>query len=445
MQRRVVLAALVAVAVAGLVWSLRRPEPPQAEALEVSGTVEATQVDVTPRISGRLVRMLVREGDRVRAGQVVAELEPDELDAQVQQAEAALQVAQQRWEQARLALALQREQLQAALRQAQAVLGAAEVRVPQSRVSARTQRQAADAQLAQANAQVAAAEAAVLAAQAQAQAAEASLRAAQAQQERAEADYRRAQQLLTQGAISAQQLDAARAAAETARAQVEALRAQHAAATRQVEAARSALRQAQAAVAAALAAREGVQVRELETRAAEWGAQQAQAALEAVRAQQRLVQQRAREVLLAQAQVEQARAALGLARITRGHAALRAPLSGVVVSRTGEVGDVVVLGTVVLTVADLDRPYLRVFVSEVDFGRVKVGQRAEVRVDAFPDRTFSGWVAEVSQKPEYTPGNVQTKEERTKLVFGVKLRLENPEGLLKPGLPADARILVAGR
>lgn len=244
------------------------------------------------------------------------------------------------------------------------------------------------------------------------------------------------------GAIPAQQLDAARAAAEAGRAQVEALAQQREAADRQVEAARAAVRQARAALAAAEAGLEAVRVRELETQGAQAGAEQARAALEGVRAQRQLVQQREREVQLARSQLDQAEASLRLARIARSYARLRAPLGGVVVSRVAEVGDFVVPGTVVLTVADLARPYLRVFVSETDFGKLRLGQRAEVRVDAFPGRAFPAWVAEVSQKPEYTPGNVQTREERTKLVFAVKLRVANPQGLLKPGLPADARIFL---
>jgi multidrug resistance efflux pump len=81
---------------------------------------------------------------------------------------------------------------------------------------------------------------------------------------------------------------------------------------------------------------------------------------------------------------------------------------------------------------------LRVFVSERDLGRVRLGQAAEVTVDAFPGRTFKGKVDEVRDRAEYTLGNVQTREERVKLVFGVRILLDNPDWALKPGLPADA-------
>jgi HlyD family secretion protein len=80
-------------------------------------------------------------------------------------------------------------------------------------------------------------------------------------------------------------------------------------------------------------------------------------------------------------------------------------------------------------------------VSETELGRVKLGQPADILIDTFgPDRPFKGVVTYISPVAEFTPKNVQTKEERSKLVFGVKIEAENPEGLLKPGLPADARI-----
>jgi HlyD family secretion protein len=98
-----------------------------------------------------------------------------------------------------------------------------------------------------------------------------------------------------------------------------------------------------------------------------------------------------------------------------------------------------------VTVADLNRPYLRIFVAETDIGRVKLGHPVEVRIDAFSKHVFEGTVQEISSRAEFTPGNVQTKEERVKLVFAVKVSLTNPEGVLKPGLPADAVILTASQ
>ncbi|MDR5709683.1 MAG: efflux RND transporter periplasmic adaptor subunit, partial [Armatimonadota bacterium] len=150
--------------------------------------------------------------------------------------------------------------------------------------------------------------------------------------------------------------------------------------------------------------------------------------------------QRAREVEAARAAVEQARAAVRLAEVTRSQAVLRSPQAGVVLARLVEVGELVSPGAPVLTIADLSHPYLRVFVPEVDLGRVRLGQPVEVRVDAYPGRVFPGRVVEIANRAEYTPGNVQTREERTKLVFAVRIAVHNPGWVLKPGLPADAVI-----
>jgi len=79
-------------------------------------------------------------------------------------------------------------------------------------------------------------------------------------------------------------------------------------------------------------------------------------------------------------------------------------------------------------------------VPEERMGRLKIGQPADVFVDAFPGRAFRGRITEIASQAEFTPRNVQTKQERVKLVFGVRLTLENQDGLLKPGMPADAQI-----
>jgi HlyD family secretion protein len=90
-----------------------------------------------------------------------------------------------------------------------------------------------------------------------------------------------------------------------------------------------------------------------------------------------------------------------------------------------------------LTLADLSRLWVRVYVSEQDLGRVRLGEAAVVRVDAYPARTFTGRVSWISPKAEFTPKNVQTREARADLVYAVKVDLANPRGELKIGMPAD--------
>ena len=116
---------------------------------------------------------------------------------------------------------------------------------------------------------------------------------------------------------------------------------------------------------------------------------------------------------------------------------LRAPLTGVVLKRLARQGEVVAAGAPVLTVARLDELTLTVYVPEAELGRVAVGQAVEARADAFPGRAFPGQVQSIASRAEFTPRNVQTARDRRKLVFAVKVRLPNPGGELKPGLPVD--------
>jgi len=117
---------------------------------------------------------------------------------------------------------------------------------------------------------------------------------------------------------------------------------------------------------------------------------------------------------------------------------LRAPSGGVVQKRLVRAGQVVAAGSPILTIADPRDLYLTLYVLEAQLGRVAVGQRVSVRVDPYPERVFGGRVQTIATRAEFTPRNVQTQRDRQNLVFGVKVRLPNPDGALKAGLPADA-------
>ena len=149
----------------------------------------------------------------------------------------------------------------------------------------------------------------------------------------------------------------------------------------------------------------------------------------------------------AQASVAEARAEAAAARAARDEAQaamaqtrIVAPLSGTVVTRAAEPGELVFPGTPLVVLVDLNRPYLRVYLPERDIGKVKLGDPARVYVDSFPGRPFDAAVTEVAKKAEFTPKDVHMPDERVTLVYSVKLEIGNPQGLLKPGMPADARI-----
>jgi HlyD family secretion protein len=147
---------------------------------------------------------------------------------------------------------------------------------------------------------------------------------------------------------------------------------------------------------------------------------------------------RPEELRAAEAKVVQARAARDVLAKSVADCYVTAPVKGVVTSRPARVGELVGPGTTVMVVTDLDPVSLMIYVSETELVRVKLGAPAEVRIDAARSRVFNGKVIYISPTAEFTPKNVQTREDRVKLVFGVKLELANGDEALKPGMPADA-------
>jgi HlyD family secretion protein len=161
---------------------------------------------------------------------------------------------------------------------------------------------------------------------------------------------------------------------------------------------------------------------------------------QAAQAQANLVRQGAtpEQIKQLEAGVTQARAAADLAKYNLDRATVKAPVSGVVLRRLAEPGTLVSPGGPIATVANLDDLWLRVFVPENQLSLVKLGLVVSVRVDPYPARTFKAEVIQIADKAEYTPRNVQTKQERSTTVYAVKLQLrEGLTGELKPGMPAD--------
>ena len=152
---------------------------------------------------------------------------------------------------------------------------------------------------------------------------------------------------------------------------------------------------------------------------------------------------RPEEIQAAEARLAQARAAADLLAKTIADCTITAPAGGIVTHKAVEAGELVAPGATVVTLSELDSVYVMIYVTEKELGRVLLGDGVEIRIDAFPDKAFAGKVTYISPEAEFTPKNVQTKEDRVKLVFGVKVEIENRDGLLKPGLPADALIRTA--
>ena len=373
---RLLLAAVLLAALGLTATWAARRFGPPDAAIHVTGTIEGTQVDVSAKMAGRIVELAVREGQRVERGQLLARLEAPELEADARRAGAAVGTATAR------------------LRDLEAGTRAEEIREAEAR-AARAAAQLEDL-LAGARRQ-------------EIEQARAALRNATATREWTEADYSRIRQLFGKDLVAAQEVDRTRQAYEVALANEQSARervtlVEAGPRTHEVEAARAELTAARERVALLKAGPRG----------------------EAVAA--------------ARAQVDEARANLDLARARLAEARLTAPIAGVVLRRNLELGETAGVGTSVLTLLDPGDLWLRAYVPETDVGRIRVGQRAAVTVDAFPGRAFPGAISEIASEAEFTPRNVQTKKERVNLVFRVKIAVRNADGVLKPGLPADAEL-----
>ncbi len=142
----------------------------------------------------------------------------------------------------------------------------------------------------------------------------------------------------------------------------------------------------------------------------------------------------------AEDRVQSARAALRVTEERLGDTTLSSSVSGVVLKKNVELGEVVQPGTPVFTIGEIDDPWIKVYIKEDKLALVKLGQRATITVDTYRNKVYEGTVTYISSQAEFTPKTVQTKEDRVKLVFGVKVRVKNVNQELKPGMPADVKI-----
>jgi len=165
---------------------------------------------------------------------------------------------------------------------------------------------------------------------------------------------------------------------------------------------------------------------------------EAEAVLEQAQSNLKKIEATGKEVEATKADVRAVRAALKITEIQLKYTKLKAPFNGIIVSRNVELGEVVIPGREVLTLSDLSTMDLKIFVGETEIGRVKPGQRVEVKSDTFPDKVYKGEVSFISPEGEFTPKIIQTHKERVKLVYLVKVSIPNPDLELKPGMPADA-------
>ena len=386
-----VVILLVVVAAAWVGWS-RYSKGDDPNRMRLSGNIELTQVDMAFKISGKLSELRVGEGDPVHQNMILARLETAQLESQRNRDRAALAAAESLVPQLQTSIERQRAVLAAEIELRRAQLAQAEALLRDLLAGSRTQ---------------------------EIQQARALVEEARSQQQQARQDWDRAQVLYKNDDISTAQFDQYRARADAASA---------------------ALRQAEERLALVV---EGPRKEQIEGARAQVA--QARAGLQLTEASRLELKRLEQELQTRRAQVEQARAQVAVAEAQLADAVVTAPVNGVVLVKSAESGEVLASGTTFVSIGEMDRPWLRAYISETDLGRVKLGAKVKVTTDSYPGKVYWGKVTFISSEAEFTPKQIQTPEERIKLVYRIKIEVENPGHELKLNMPAEAEIVLTDK
>ena len=389
MRKRILIVVLVLAAGGAAVWAFRGMGKKPDNRLLISGNIELTEISIAFKTAGRLIERTVDEGDAVKKGQVIARLDRDQLMAQRGRETAGLASSESQLAQARTAVEFERTALAADIETRQADLTSMEARFAELRNGARPQEKLD---------------------------AKAAVDAAASEVERARRDWERAQTLYKNDDISTAQYDQFR---------------------NRVENAQAVLKQMQEREALVLAGPRVEQVNAQQGQVA-----RARGAVKTAEANALELKRREQEMGTRRAEIERSKASLALIETQLADTVVTSPVDGVVLVKSGEPGEVLAPGTAVVTVGDIDHPWLRGYVNETDLGKVKIGSTARVTTDSFPGKVYQGRVTFIASEAEFTPKQIQTQQERVKLVYRVKIEVENPGRELKSNMPVDAEILL---
>ena len=349
-----------------------------------SGHIEVTEVDMSFRLQGHVARLLVDEGARVKKGDVLAELDQEPIRERRDQATAAVREFEAKVASLSLSTNIRQDVLDAEVKKAQAAVSAADARYQSLRTGSREEEIAEAA---------------------------AARDKARTEWENRMADFKRIKDLYEGKIVSASQYDNALTGAEASR-------AAYLAAEERYKLVKAGPRKEAVMEGKANLAGSG-------------------AALSAAEAGSREVEKMKLDLRALHSQLDQARAALAVAEDDLRKSTLYAPFDAFVTVKDTEEKEFVQPGTPVVTLADLDEVWVKTYVPETQLGRVRLGQEADVLSDTFPGKVYRGKVTFISPEAEFTPKNVQTKEERVKLVYRIKVTLTNPNQELKAGMPVD--------
>jgi HlyD family secretion protein len=347
--------------------------------IEGSGIIEGESIVVSSKLAGQLEKMYVDEGDIVKKGEIIARLSSKQIEAKVKQAEARLELAN------------------AQVKSSEAALEALGITASQTKLAVDLSQEEVANRIKQTKSAL--------------QIAEANLKQVQIAYNDAKKDYDKYLKLYNDGAMTLQQFEKIKSKLNIAKSQY--------------EAAQNEVARVKAALELAKTSKLSTQIHEKTSESTQKKLEQAQGAYQSALAQKKL----------AQAVLEEAQAVLE-------DTIIKAPTDGRITLKIVNEGELISQGTPIVEIIDLSKLNLTLYVPEKQIGKVKLGQEADIYIDSFADKAFRGKVIYISDKAEFTPKNVHMKEDRVKLVYGVKVRLEDTVGIMKPGMPADAVIRI---
>ncbi|MBF0224629.1 MAG: efflux RND transporter periplasmic adaptor subunit [Desulfobacterales bacterium] len=390
MKKRLrILIPIILIAIAAA-YFLYFKDKNNSNTLIVSGNIEITEASLSFKIPGRLEKRLVDEGENVSQGQLIAILEKGDQELAIVRAEANLSYAKA------VLSELEAGSLPEEIERAHARVLQAQYTLEELKKGSRSQE--------------------IASAYADIDRAIAAANTASIQLNQTKADFERFASLYKQGGISLRDYELNLAKYETAQ--------------NNYSEAQARVKNTQEALSLR---KDGPRIESI---------QKAEASLIQAKSEYSLVKTGPRKEKIAQAraQVKIAEASVNQAKLQLTYTELSSPMDGIVLSKSSESGEFLNPASPVVIVGDIKKPWLRAYITAKSLGKIKFGDKVKVKTDSFPDKTYNGVISFISNQAEFTPKAVQTFEERVKLMYRIKINVENSNGELKPGMPADAII-----